>query len=224
MKTSYTTYLAALLVFFCTRTLLAQKQQAPFASEIQAFKKEDSLAFPPANAILFTGSSSIRLWKNIDSSFPGYTIINRGFGGSTLPDVIRYADQVIFPYKPKQVIIYCGDNDLASSDTVTAQTVFRRFRQLFKQIRTRMPGVDIAYISIKPSPSRAHLIPKVNQANTLIKAYLQKQKRAHFINVYSAMLDRNGKPKEALFLEDRLHMRPEGYALWQRLIRPYLLK
>jgi lysophospholipase L1-like esterase len=222
MKGHISALLPALFLLFCVETLQAQK--ARFADAIQAFKKADSVDFPPLNVIVFTGSSSIAMWKNIDSAFPGYTVINRGFGGSTLPDVIRYADEVIFAYKPKQIIIYCGDNDLASADSVTAQVVFRRFRQLFSLIRSRMPHVDIDYISIKPSPSRAHLLPKVRQANSLIKAYLEKKRNAHYINIYHAMLNKMGQPREDLFLEDRLHMKPAGYAIWQKRIQPYLLK
>jgi lysophospholipase L1-like esterase len=222
MKILCNTFLFALCLLLTSKALWAQ--QPRFAEEIQAFKKADSINFPPVNAIVFTGSSSIRLWKDIDKTFPGHTIINRGFGGSSLPDVIHYTDEVIFAYKPKQIIIYCGDNDLASSDTITAQSVYERFVQLFTLIRSRMPEVDIDYISIKPSPRRAHLMPKAKQTNALIKAYLEKEKNAHFINIFDVMLDKNGQPRAELFLEDRLHMKPEGYNIWQKAIRPYLLK
>ncbi len=106
------------------------------------------------------GSSSFRMWKNVQQDFPGYTIINRGFGGSSLPDVINYADEIIFPYEPKQIVIYCGENDLAASDTVTAQMVVDRFKALFFLIRDRMPDVPVVFVSIKPSPSREKLWPK----------------------------------------------------------------
>jgi lysophospholipase L1-like esterase len=222
MKITHTILLFTLCVFFGSKALWAQ--QPRFANDMQEFKKTDSINFPPVGAIVFTGSSSIRLWKDIDKAFPGHTIINRGFGGSTLPDVIHYADEVIFAYKPKQILIYAGDNDLASSDTVTARTVYDRFVQLYTLIRSRMPEADIDYISIKPSPRRVHLMPKATQANALIKAYLEKEKNAHFINIFELMLDQNGQPRAELFLEDRLHMKPEGYAIWQKAIRPYLLK
>src|SRR5882757_5846520 len=95
----------------------------PFIDDIKAFKKQDSISFPPKQAILFVGSSSFTKWKDVADYFPGYTIINRGFGGSSIPDVIRYANDIIFPYHPKQIVIYCGENDLAASDTVSAQMV-----------------------------------------------------------------------------------------------------
>jgi lysophospholipase L1-like esterase len=199
-------------------------QQPPFYEEIQQFKKKDSISFPPKNAILFVGSSSFRKWEDVQSYFPGYKIINRGFGGSTLPDVIRYANNVILPYHPKQVLVYCGDNDLAASDTVTPQIVTSRFRNLFHIIRTNLPKANIAYVSIKPSPSRAKLMPKMKQANLLIKSFLQKQKNTSFIDVYKPMLLPTGEPKPEIFLEDSLHMNAKGYAIWKKVIQPYLKK
>src|SRR6476469_7169502 len=111
----------------------------PFAEDIAAFKHKDSVHFPPAHAILFVGSSSFTKWVDVQDYFPGYKIINRGFGGSSLPDVIYYANDIIVPYQPRQIIIYCGENDLVSSDTVSANTVFRRFQTFFLLIRQQLP-------------------------------------------------------------------------------------
>src|SRR5688500_5552202 len=165
--------LSFIFSFFSVVTL--QAQQPAFLNEIQEFKKRDSLNPPPKNAIVFVGSSSFRMWNNVQEMFPGYTIINRGFGGSSLPDVIRYANDIIVPYQPSQVVIYCGDNDLAASDTVTSQIVFDRFRHLFDTIRQHLPNTAIAFVSIKPSPSRANLLQKVVAANNLIREFLKKQ-------------------------------------------------
>ncbi|MDQ3846260.1 MAG: G-D-S-L family lipolytic protein, partial [Bacteroidota bacterium] len=142
-------YKSLLLWLLLTTSTGLFAQQLPFWDEITAFKEQDSISFPPRNVILFTGSSSFRMWKDVQDYFPGHTIINRAFGGSTLPDVIRYASDIILPYHPRQVVIYCGDNDLASSDTVTAQTVVQRFQQLFSIIRQGLPKASIAYVSIK---------------------------------------------------------------------------
>jgi hypothetical protein len=135
----------------------ALAQHPPFYDEIQNFKKQDSIKPPPQQAILFVGSSSFHFWTDVQDYFPGYTIINRGFGGSSLPDVIRYANDIIFPYHPKQIVIYCGENDLAFSNAVTEDTVFNRFKTLFALIRSKLNDVPIVYVSIKPSPSRASL-------------------------------------------------------------------
>jgi len=214
---------AILLVFSCVN-LFAQNTKPPFWSDIQQFRKLDSVQPPPSNAILFVGSSSFTRWTDVQNYFPGYTIVNRGFGGSTLADVLRYEEDVIFKYNPKQILIYCGENDFAASDTVTAATVFDRFKNLFSEIRAVYPEVPVAYISMKPSPSRWNLKEKFMSANNLIENYLKKQKNTQFINVWKPMLASNGKPKKELFVEDNLHMNAEGYAIWQKLIQPVLLK
>jgi lysophospholipase L1-like esterase len=160
----------------------------------------------------------------VQNYFPGYTIINRGFGGSTLADVLRYEEDVIFKYNPKQIVIYCGENDIASSDTITANTVFNRFTNLFSEIRAVYPNVPVVFISLKPSPSRWHLRDKATATNDMIEKYLKKQKNADFISVWKPMLGSDGKPRQELFLEDNLHMNAKGYAIWQKLIQPALLK
>jgi lysophospholipase L1-like esterase len=213
----------ALCILICSN-LFAQNTKPAFWSDIQQFRKQDSVQPPPTNAILFVGSSSFTRWTDVQSYFPGYTIINRGFGGSTLVDVLRYEEDVIFKYNPKQILIYCGENDFASSDTITTTTVFNRFKTLFSEMRAVYPNVSIAYISMKPSPSRWNLKDKFTTANQLIENYLNKQKNAQFINVWNPMLGPDGKPKQELFVEDNLHMNAKGYAIWQKLIKPVLLK
>lgn len=210
----------ALLASTCFEAL----SQPAFQNEIQAFKKQDSISAPPANAILFVGSSSFKKWTDVQSYFPGFTIINRGFGGSVLPDVIRYANEIIIPYRPKQVLIYCGDNDLAASDTVTPQIVTHRFIQLFNIIRGALPKTNIAFVSIKPSPSRERLMPKMKQTNALIKSFLTKHKNTSYVDVFTPMLLANGKPMTDLFIEDKLHMNEKGYAIWQKAIKPHLVR
>jgi len=196
----------------------------PFANDITNFKNKDSLAFPPKNAILFVGSSSFTKWTDVQEYFPGYTIINRGFGGSTLLDVIRYEKDIIFPYHPKQIVFYCGENDVASADTISPQIVLGRVKQLITDIRTAMPKVNIVFISLKPAPSRWKMKDRMMASNTLIKKYLKKKKRTSFVNVWDAMLAADGNPIPDIFIQDKLHMNAKGYAIWQKLIAPYLLK
>ncbi len=212
------------LLFVAMLYTTAASAQAAFSDEIAVFKKADEKKFPPKNAILFVGSSSFRMWQDVQDYFPGYTIINRGFGGSSLPDVIRFADDIIFPYQPKQIVIYCGENDFAASDTVSVQTVFNRFQQLFAIIRKKMPAVPMVFISIKPSPSRQHLMPKMLEANLLIKNYLKKQSHAVYADVYYKMMNADGTPRKELFGSDNLHMNSKGYAIWKEVLLPYLLK
>lgn len=208
----------------CLLSITAAAQHPPFWDEIAAFQKTDSLNPPPGHPIVFTGSSSFRKWTGVREAFPGYPIINRGFGGSTFPDVIRYANEVIFKYHPRQIVLYCGDNDLASSDTVTSRAVFERFILLYSLIRSRLKDVDILYVSIKPSPSREKLMPRMEEVNRWISTFLHKQKHTAFVDVYHAMLTPEGKPIDGIFEDDKLHMNPKGYAIWQKIILPYLDK
>lgn len=202
----------------------------PFWNDIQNFKKQDSISPPPQNAILLIGSSSFTMWKDVQDHFPSYTIVNRGFGGSTLLDQIRYADEIIFPYQPKQIVIYCGENDLASSDTVTATMVVDRFKQLYQVIRGKTKA-PILYVSMKPSPSRRHLFQKMQEANQSIALFLggsdvqsSVTSKNVFVDVHQKMLSATGEPIPELFLDDSLHMNSKGYAIWQETIKPYLIK
>ncbi|NIG52997.1 GDSL-type esterase/lipase family protein [Chitinophaga sp. Cy-1792] len=206
----------------CFILLTAFAQQYPYHSDIQAFKRADSLNKPAGNEILFIGSSSFTYWTDVQNYFPDKKIINRGFGGSTLLNQLHYADDVIFAYHPKQIVIYCGENDLADADTVTADSVLHRFQTLFTMIRNKMPTVPIVYVSLKPSPSRARLMEKMVAANDSIRKYLRKQRRTAFVDVYHQMLNADGTIKAELFKEDQLHMKAAGYAIWQKAIAPAL--
>lgn len=202
----------------------AQDNQIPFLNEIRQFQRTDSLETPPKNPIVFVGSSSFRMWQGLRDSFPSHTIVNRGFGGSTLPDVIRFEKETIFKYQPRQVVIYCGENDIASSESITPAMVLERFQKLFKDIRRFDPNVSIAFVSIKPSPSRWSMKDRMIEANELIKTWLQKQKNVVYIDVWESMMGADGKPMADLFIGDNLHMNAKGYELWTRMIRPFLMK
>ena len=164
------------------------------------------------------------MWKDIQNYFPEYAIINRGFGGSSLPDVIHYASDIIYPYQPSQVVIYCGENDLATSANVNADTVLNRFSKLFIMIRKEVPRAHILFISIKPSPSRAKYMPEMVRANELIRKYLRRWSGTGFVDVYNKMLLDDGSPMQDIFLSDKLHMNKNGYLIWQKAIYPYLRK
>ncbi|MEI8074145.1 MAG: GDSL-type esterase/lipase family protein [Bacteroidota bacterium] len=213
----------ALLLIVCVGSLRAQTSPA-YWSDIQTFKKADSTRMPDPNSILLIGSSSFTKWKDVNEYFPGYPMLNRAFGGSTLVDVIRYAYDIIMPYRPKQVLIYCGENDLASKDSISATEVLTRVKTLFEIIRTNFPTAAIGYVSIKPSPVRASIQVKVKQANKAIKAFFKLQKNAAFIDIYDAMLDAKGQMREELYVGDRLHMKPAGYEIWKKIMQPYLVK
>lgn len=200
------------------------QSNATFAGEISAYKHQDSIHFPPKNAILFVGSSSFRKWTDVQDYFPGYTIINRGFGGSQLENVIFYADKIIYPYHPKQVLIYCGDNDFAYDKNVSAITVFNRFKTLFYQIRKHLPEANIGFLAIKYSPSRKEFWNKMKQTNAMASNFLAHQRNAEFIDITKGMFDKDGNAITSIYQNDMLHLKPAGYKIWQEDILPYLLK
>jgi lysophospholipase L1-like esterase len=199
------------------------KEDPPFWNDIKAFKKSDSSNFPSPHQILFVGSSSFRLWDDLQKSFPGYPIINRGFGGSTLKDVNFYFDDIIKPYHARQIVVYCGDNDFANDNTLIVDSVVARFEKLIRKIRREDTKVKVTFISIKPSPSRKNLDQKFVEANKKIKQALKAYKNASFVDVYSKMVDKKGMPLKTIYLPDSLHMNPQGYAIWQAQIKPHLI-
>lgn len=205
---------------------LPETKAQPFVNEIAAFKKQDSVSFPPKQAILFVGSSSFTMWKDVQDYFPEYTIINRGFGGSALTDVIRFERDIIFPYRPKQIVIYCGENDIAGDSAVTGKMVFDRFIKLYRSIKKNLGNISIAYISMKPSPSRWHMKDRMIEGNELVRKFMERKKGTNnkFIDVWNSMLDSNGGPMKDIFIGDNLHMNANGYAIWQKTIEPYLEK
>jgi lysophospholipase L1-like esterase len=196
----------------------------PFINEIRQFEKVDAEHAPPSNPILFIGSSSFTYWKDVQDYFPGHTILNRAFGGSSLTHLILYANEVIFRYRPKQIVIYCGENDLASSEQVTADTVLQRFTTLFAMIRTKLPHTPILYLSMKPSPSRRKYLPAMQEGNQKIKTFLAQQPQCSFLDIYTPMLAAEGNIRGEIFTADSLHMNKKGYALWQPLLEPFLHK
>ncbi len=216
-----------LLSLFLIINILGNAQvqpKVPFQAEIDVFKKMDSIQMPLKNSILFVGSSSFNYWKDISNYFPGYPIINRGFGGSSLTDVIYFNQETIIKYKPKQIYIYCGENDIAASDTITAQIVFERFKTLYNIIRFHLgKKIPIMYVSIKPSVARWNLENKFVEANSLIRNFISEQKNAQFLDVHTAMLDTNGMVLNDIFIADKLHMNAKGYAIWQKIIAPTLV-
>lgn len=211
-----------LVIVFLGAFAMAFAQQPPFYKEIQAFKQKDSMSFPAKGQILLVGSSSFTKWTDAQAYFPEHPLINRGFGGSSLPDMIRYVHDVVTPYASKQIIIYCGENDIAASDTVKATLVLERFKTLFGLIRDSLPKTPIWFISIKPSPSRWKLEPVILEANELIKSFLKKQKRTGYIDIHQDMLLADGSVDGSLFVSDKLHMNPKGYAIWQKKMAPVL--
>lgn len=213
-----------IVALFCfTSHVSFAQSNASFKPEIDAFLKKDQEKMPPKNAILFIGSSSIRKWTDLAASFPKYPVINRGFGGSQLSNLIYYADKIIYPYQPRQVMIYCGENDFDYDRSVTADTVFARFKTLFEQVRAHLPQANIGFISIKLSPSRKFAWDKIRATNKKIKEFILGQSQASYVDITKDMFDDNGQAITSLFQPDMLHLKPAGYKIWQKDIQPYLI-
>lgn len=194
-----------------------------FWNEIQEFKKQNLQNPPPKNAILLLGSSSFTMWKDVDKYFPDKTIINRGFGGSRLADLNYYYEELLTPYNPKQIIIYCGENDIAyDKEKTTAATTFKRFKKFYKTIRNKYPDIQVDYISMKRSPSREHLWPEMKKGNSKIEKFMNRKPNSEYIDIVKPMEDSNGNVRKDLFLEDMLHMKAAGYEIWAKEMKPYL--
>lgn len=203
--------LLLLLLFVVSSFAIAQEKS--FFKEINAFVKQDSINKPKDGVILFVGSSSFRLWTEVQSDFNNQNILNRAFGGATLLDMIYWKDKNLLNYHPSKIVIYCGENDVASSEKVDGKEVFKRFKTLFKIIRKQYPDVPLVYVSIKPCILRWSMRDRMMDANKRISSFLSHKKRTTFVDIWDAMHE-NCKPKKDIFKEDKLHMNKKGYAIW----------
>lgn len=210
--------LVALLVASASTALAAPEK---WTAAIDALVKNDATNPPPTGAVVFVGSSSIVKWTSLATDFPQVKTINRGFGGSELFDSVFYADRVVIPYKPRTVVVYAGDNDLKAGKT--PETVAADFKAFRTKVHAALPATKIIFIGIKPSPSRWDIRDKGLKANALIAADCAADpKRLAFLDTWQPMLGANGEPRPELYVADKLHMTPAGYAVWTPLLAPLL--
>lgn len=188
--------------------------------DIVAFEEVDSRVRRRPGGVVFVGSSSIRFWDTLAQDFPGVDTLNRGFGGSRVRDATWYADRIVTPYQPRAVVFYAGDNDLMEGRSV--DQVAADFAAFVDKVHAAQPRVRIAFVSIKPSPSRAMLLPQIRQANALVRDYAAAHDDVDYLDVYTPMVNGAGLPRSELFIGDRLHMNAQGYALWATVVRPWL--
>lgn len=194
---------------------------ARWQESFDAFDAADRAAAPKPGGVLFVGSSSIRLWNDLEQQFDDpVAVVKRGFGGSRLQDTTDHLQRLVLPYKPRVVVVYAGDNDLAEGRS--PQQVLQSFADFVDGVHAELPATRIAFVSIKPSPLRERLMRSAEETNTLIAAYCKNDTRLDYINVYSPMLGPDGRPREELFLPDRLHLNAQGYALWKSVIAGHL--
>jgi len=187
--------------------------------QIRAFEAADRQKPPPKQGILFIGSSSIVGWKT-DRWFAGLPVINRGFGGSQIADSVHFTDRILLPYRPKVVVLYAGDNDIAAGKS--PRQVAADYRRFVEGVHAALPDTRIVFVAIKPSIRRWKLVDKMRHANRLIQAATEKDQRLVFLDIDKPMIGKDGKPRAELFKADGLHLNAKGYKLWSDLVRPHL--
>lgn len=191
-----------------------------FEKDILAFEERDRAEGLHAGCVLFIGSSSIRGWQSLEQDFAGLDVINRGFGGSAVRDSTLYLDRIVVPHKPRLIVFYAGDNDIAGGRS--PQQVLKDYKQFVSRAQAALPRTRIAFISIKPSPLRWKFAPRMAEANRLVAEYSRRTPGLDFIDVWPSMLDRDGQPRRELFKADMLHLNESGYKLWTAIVRPHL--
>jgi lysophospholipase L1-like esterase len=188
-------------------------------SSIRSFEERDRKQPPQPGGVLFLGSSSIRLWDTA-KAFPKEATINRGFGGSQIADSIHFADRIAIPYKPRMIVFYAGDNDIAVGKS--AEQVLVDYKEFVGKIHAQLPETRIAFVAIKPSPFRWKLFERQQKANRLVENYSNADKRLAYIDVVTPMLDADGQPRGEFFQKDKLHLNEEGYKVWREVVGPFL--
>ncbi len=190
-----------------------------WSKTIQMFEEWDRKNSVPNHALLFVGSSSIVNWPTAQA-FREWPVINRGFGGSHLADVAYYVDKIVLPYTPHAIVLYAGDNDIASG--LSAEQVSADFAEFVERVRAKLAQTPIVYLSIKPSGSRWQHWPTMKDANERIAEQCRQGEKLIYVDLGSSLLNERGEPRDELFLDDRLHLNADGYAAWERVLRPVL--
>jgi hypothetical protein len=192
--------------------------------DIQAFEKLDATEPDPADAILFTGSSSIRLWSTIKEDLAPYTIIQRGYGGAKLTDFAFYADRIIYPHKFKALALFVANDITGGKNDRTPEEVLGLYQNIVKQVRKKYKEEPIFFIQITPTNSRWRVWDKITEANNLIKNYSSQEEGLYFIETDDRFFGDDGKPRAELFRDDQLHLNADGYEIWTAVIKEKLDK
>jgi len=217
-----------ILLALLSCTPLTKYSQLPevkaWEGDIEKFEQLDISKSYPSDAILFAGSSSIRLWTTIGKDMLPYNIIQRGYGGAKLSDFVVYADRIIYPHDCQAIVLFIG-NDISGSDNDKSPLeVSQLFRKTLYIIRRKHTDVPVFWISITPTPSRWHVWPEIKEANEMIKEVCLKHRNTYYIDTEKYFLNSSGLPKSELFDTDRLHLNPAGYTIWAGLIKNELNK
>ncbi len=220
--------LLIILLVFASCAPLKKYSELPevkaWESEIEKFEEIDVSKSYPSDAILFTGSSSIRMWSTINKDMLPYNIIQRGYGGAKLSDFVVYADRIIYPHQCQAIVLFIG-NDISGNDTDKSPLeVSRLFRKTLYIIRRKFPDTPVFWISITPTPARWHVWPEIQEANGMIRKICENHRNTYFIDTEKSFLTPSGLPNNELFITDRLHLNADGYELWTGIIKNELNK
>lgn len=203
--------------------LLFRMQRADFWEfQIRVFEKADGLRSPEPGAVLFAGSSSIRLWRTLDRDMAPLRVLNRGFGGCHLAHVNYYFERIILPNRPRAVVLYAGENDLGTLSRKTPETVFEDFKRLVRMVQETLPGTRVYFLAIKRSPFRCRRWAAMDQANTLVREFAANCDGVSFIDTCTPMLNATGSPRREYLPWYRFHLTAEGYKLWASIVKPML--
>jgi len=214
---NYRQFTLLFLFLNCSLALALQPADpARFEKAIQAFEAADAAKAPPKAPVLFVGASNIRRWQSLPERFKKVPVLNRGFGGSQISDVVHYVDRCVIKYHPRQIYLNAGGNDLHAGRT--PEEVLASFEAFVNKVREGLPGTPVAFISIPPSPARWEEVEQVKKANALISKACAKQ-GVDFIDTFSLMLGADGKPRPELYVEDKLHFSEAGYDVVTSAIR-----
>ncbi|WP_276372400.1 SGNH/GDSL hydrolase family protein [Chryseolinea sp. H1M3-3] len=219
MKLPYAIQLFVFLFLFLTVNEIQGQNSDRFKKEVDSIVALNQ-AVNKSDLILFTGSSSIRLWKDLTSSFPNCNIVNLGFGGSEMADLLYFTDQLILSFKPKQIFIYEGDNDISAGRT--DEQILLAADKILTRIRKDLPQAEVIFISPKPSLKRWGLKEKYETFNAKLNAWTQSKKNVRYADVWTPMLDQNGTVMNDIFIEDGLHLNKKGYAIWTTTLKKYV--
>jgi lysophospholipase L1-like esterase len=208
----------------CGATLQVSAQQPldpqRWEATIQKFEAADTANPPAKGGIVFIGASSFARWTNLAESFPDLAVVNRGFGGSELAECVTYASRVVVPYAPRIVVLYAGENDLNRG--VTPEVIASDFDRFSHVIHTSLPAARLVVTGLKPSLLRWKLRDGMHQTNRLIQTRCAADRSCTYVDPWPSMIGTDGTPKPELFVEDGLHLTPEGYKAWTRMLRPHL--
>jgi lysophospholipase L1-like esterase len=215
-------YTFALLLLVVAAHAATTQGPARWEKDIAAFEAADKTNPPPQNAILFLGSSGFRRWATLAQDFPNHRVINRAFGGSQIADSTHFAERIIFPYKPKMIVLRAGSNDLKAGKS--SEQVADDFKAFVAKVHKQLPQTEIIYVSMNPTPARWNQHDKEVAANTMIAAFAKQTPRVKYIETHDHYLTPDGQPRPDLMVADKLHFNAEGYKILTALIRPYLPK